>query len=132
MQWNLTPIYIMLNSKKYLFVTLIGFAMSFSAFAQDNTPKEIKELIARKRTFYKTHKNTSVFIIQLYNGNEKKAYTVKNKFQEIFPQYKTIVSYKLPEWKIQAGYFYNRLEADIALNKIKKHFEGAIVLESKI
>ncbi len=42
------------------------------------------------------------------------------------------MSYKLPEWKVQVGYFHTRLEADIALNKIKKKFEGAIVLEDKI
>ncbi|MBS9766224.1 MAG: SPOR domain-containing protein [Flavobacteriaceae bacterium] len=122
----------MMISKKYFFIAFLALATSFSAFSQEKTSKKIKDLISQKRSFYQKNKNTSVFIIQLYNGNEKKAYTVKNEFESTFSGYKTIMSYKLPEWKVQVGYFYTRLEADIALNKIKKKFEGAIVLEDKI
>ncbi len=122
----------MIYSKKYLFVSLFIIASITSAFSQENNQKEIQKLISKKRSFYQNHKNTSVFIIQLYNGSEKRAYATKSKFEGIFNNYKTIISYKLPEWKVQVGYFYTRLEADIALNKIKKHFESAIVLESKI
>lgn len=122
----------MIYSKKYLFVSLFIIASITSIFSQENSQKEIQKLISKKRSFYQNNKNTSVFIIQLYNGNEKKAYATKNEFESTFSDYKTIISYKLPEWKVQVGYFYTRLEADIALNKIKKHFESAIVLEDKI
>ncbi len=122
----------MVYSKKYLFVIAFILISAASAFSQESSQREIKKLIYQKRSFYKNHKNTSIFIIQLYNGNEKRAYATKSKFESIFNNYKTIISYKLPEWKVQVGYFYTRLEADIALNRIKKHFEGAIVLEDKI
>ncbi len=122
----------MKTSKKYFFTILFTLGVSFFVFSQKNSSKEIQNLISKKRSFYKNNKSTSVFIIQLYNGSEKKAYATKSKFESIFNKYKTIISYKLPEWKIQVGYFYTRLEADVALNKIKKHFESAIVLEDKI
>lgn len=120
-----------MNFKIILSLSLASF-LCISAFSQNNTSKKIEELISKKRTYHKEHKSTPVFIIQLYNGNEQKAYAIKNKFVKLYSNYKAIITYKLPEWKVQAGYFYTKLEADVALNNIKKHFNSAIVLEDKI
>ncbi|MCH2034713.1 MAG: SPOR domain-containing protein [Tenacibaculum sp.] len=38
------------------------------------------------------------------------------------------LKYEAPEWKVQVGKYYSKIEADRALNKIKEKFSGAIVI----
>ena len=90
-------------------------------------------MIEQKRNFNKNNKNSIVFKIQLYNGNETEAYKVKRNFDLEFPEYKTVIdASKQPDWKTQVGYFKTRLEADQVLTIIRKKFAGAIVLKDKI
>jgi hypothetical protein len=101
------------------------------AHAQSERSK-IDRLIEQKRDFNKNNRSSTVFKIQLFNGNEKEALEIREKFEEEFPDYKTILLYRAPEWKTQVGMFKTRLEADKVLLKIRKEFPGAIVLEDRI
>jgi len=89
-------------------------------------------LIEQKRAYNKDNKSSVVYKIQLYNGNEEEAYKIRRNFNTSYPEYKTTIMYKPPEWKTQVGDFKTRLEADRALNIIKKKYSGAIVLVDKI
>ncbi len=109
----------------------LAFLNIFNLKAQSENQK-IDKIIEQKKTFNKTTKNSVVYKIQLYNGNESEAYKIKSNFHSLFPEYKTIVLYKSPEWKTQVVYFKTRLEADRALLKIKEHFFGAIVLKDNV
>lgn len=111
-----------------LLFVVIGIATSY---AQNDTAK-INKLIEQRRTFNKENKTTLVFKIQLYNGSETEAYTIKNNFLNEFPEYNAKIIYKSPEWKTQVGDFETRLEADRILLIIKGEFMGAIVLEEYI
>lgn len=102
-----------------------------NSYSQSENGK-INTLIEQKKTFNKTNKNTIVFKIQIYNGNETQAYAIKRSFETDFPEYRTKIIYKTPEWKTHVGNFRTRLEADRALNAIKLKYAGAIVLEEKI
>lgn len=121
-----------MDFKRLITLTTFVLLVNSFLFSQISEKREINELIQKKRSFNKENKNTSALIIQLYNGNEQEAYIIKNKFQDIFENYEVKVVYKSPEWKTQVVYFYTRLEADYVLNKIKKEFDSAIVLEEKI
>jgi hypothetical protein len=112
-----------------LFFTI--FLTTNNVFSQSENEK-INTLIEQKKAFNKTNKNILVFKIQLYNGNETQAYAVKRNFETDFPEYRTKIIYKTPEWKTHAGNFRTRLEADRALNMVKIKYAGAIVLEEKI
>ena len=119
---------------KRLITTCLGLFLlcTISAFAQSETEK-IHSLIEQKRNFNKNNKNSIVYKIQLYNGNETEAYKVKRNFDLEFPEYKTVIdASKQPDWKTQVGYFKTRLEADRVLIIISKKFVGAIVLKDKI
>ena len=89
-------------------------------------------MIAQKKAYNKKNKNSTVYKIQLYNGNEQEAYQIKSNFNTSFPDYNVRIIYKSPEWKTQVGNFNTRLEADRILNIISEIFSGAIVLEDKI
>ncbi|REE80726.1 sporulation related protein [Lutibacter oceani] len=119
------------SKKRYLNFLLIFVLFAGTLFAQSENEK-IDNLITQKRSFNKHNKNTIVYKIQLYNGSESQAYKIKSNFQSSFPEYKTKIIYKSPEWKTQVGDFETRLEADKVLLIIKEEFSGAIVLEENI
>ena len=114
---------------KCLAIFIMG---TLSSVAQSEA-EEINSLIELKRDFNKNNKNSIIYKIQLYNGNETEAYEVKRNFNLEFPEYETIIdASKQPDWKTQVGYFKTRLEADRVLTIISEKFVGAIVLKDKI
>ena len=86
----------------------------------------INELIEKKKEFNKEFKHG--YRIQLYNGFEVEAKKTQAKFRLEFPNIRTYIVYRQPEWKIQVGMYKTKLEADRALLAIKKEFSGAIVV----
>ncbi|MDO9137219.1 MAG: hypothetical protein Q7U21_05315 [Lutibacter sp.] len=120
-----------LSIKAIIIVLFATFLSSNTLLAQSENEK-INTLIEQKKAYNKTNKNIMVFKIQIYNGNETQAYAIKRNFEADFPEYRTKIIYKTPEWKTHAGNFRTRLEADRALNLVKIKYAGAIVLEEKI
>ena len=120
-----------LTKNKRIGVLLALLITSGVAFAQNEADK-IEDLISQKRNYNQQNKNNVVFKIQLYNGTESEAYKIRSNFRSDFPEYKTTIIYKQPEWKTQVGNFETKLEADRVLLLIKKEFSGAIVLEDLI
>ena len=116
-------------NKRFILVAFIAIISNFQLFAQQNA--EINNVILKKRAFNKQVTKTSGYKIQLYNGNEGKAYSIRDSFKSKYPYY-VKVSYKAPDFKVQVGNFRTRLEADRALNHIKKSFAGAFVLKTAI
>ena len=90
----------------------------------DNTL--INELIAKKINFNKEF--SYGFRIQLYNGIEAVARKTMMKFKNDFPEIKTYLVYRQPEWKIQVGFYKTKLDADRALLKFKRKYQSAIVI----
>jgi len=50
------------------------------------------------------------------------------KFKSDFPEIKTHLIYRQPEWKIQVGFYKTKLEADRALLELKRKYQSAIVI----
>ena len=86
----------------------------------------INELISKKRSFNKEFGYG--FRIQLYNGFETEAKKTEAKFKIDFPEIKTFLLYRQPEWKIQVGFYKTKLEADRALLNFKRKYGSAIVI----
>ncbi|MFK5959201.1 MAG: SPOR domain-containing protein [Lutibacter sp.] len=121
-----------ISPKKLLFTVFLALLLSFTNLYSQSENEKIDNLIEQKRAFNKKNKNSIVYKIQLYNGNETDAYKIKLNFNAKYPEYTIKIIYKSPEWKTQVGNFNTRLEADRVLNIIKGKFSGAIVLEDKI
>lgn len=104
------------------------FAGTFTSNAQKhiNSTKKIYTMLAKKRNYNKHYGYG--FRIQLYNGLEKRAKSLREKFKIEFPTIYTKLKYDAPEWKIQVGNYKTRLDADKALLKISEKFSGAIVI----
>ncbi|MBT4679704.1 MAG: SPOR domain-containing protein [Flavobacterium sp.] len=118
----------MKNSVLKVCIILVVFLTTKPSFSQseksDNTL--INELISKKRSFNKEF--SYGFRIQLYNGIETVARKTMRKFNYDFPEIKTHLIYRQPEWKIQVGFYNTMLEADRALLNFKRKYKSAIVI----
>lgn len=118
--------------KKLMLLGFMTFFLNITNSYSQGESQNINNLIKQKKEFNRKNKNSIVYKIQLYNGNETQAYKIKRNFSNSFPEYKVRIIYKSPEWKTQVGNFTTRLEADRVLLVIKENYSGAIVLEDKI
>ncbi len=116
--------------KLSLYFILFGCAVFTSQTAVSQSKKTdgelIEDLIAKKKEFNKEF--SYGHRIQLYNGFEDEARAIQKKFKIDFPEIKTYISYKQPEWKIQVGFYKTKLEAERALLGFKRKYESAIVI----
>lgn len=117
-------------NKRHLYISLLAllFCGISASFGQNNTVQNdtLAKFIEKKRAYNK--KFGSGYRIQLYNGFETEAKKTRAKFRIKFPDVKTYIVYKSPEWKIQVGNYKTKLEADRALLAFKDEFYGAIVI----
>jgi hypothetical protein len=73
------------------------------------------------------------FRVQLYTGaNRKDAYAAQTKFQEQFPDIRSYVIYSEPNFKVRAGDFRTRIEAEKLQQDVKKYFTGTFIITEKI
>ncbi|MCD8741340.1 SPOR domain-containing protein [Mucilaginibacter roseus] len=71
--------------------------------------------------------------VQIFNGsNRKDAYKAQNRFQDMHPDMRTYISYRDPNFRVHAGDFRTRLEAQKMLEELKPYFSGMFVIPGKI
>ncbi len=86
----------------------------------------------RAECFNKTKTSFNYYHIQLYNGqNIDNARSVKAGFQEKFPGEYVVIEWESPEFKVWAGEYETKLEADQALLKIRKEYPDAFIVNPK-
>lgn len=117
--------------KKSIFLgclLFLGFLTTQTVFCQSEKSDTmlVNELISKKRSFNKEF--SYGFRIQLYNGFEVEARKISAKFKLDFPDTKTHLIYRQPEWKIQVGFYKTKLEADRGLLNFKRKYQSAIVI----
>ncbi|WP_460220054.1 SPOR domain-containing protein [Psychroserpens sp. MEBiC05023] len=87
--------------------------------------------ITKMLEYKKDVKTADLYKIQLDFGSRSKAIALREKFENTFAQWPSELVYETPNYKVWVGNFNTRLEADIALLKIKKTFSKAMVFEPK-
>jgi hypothetical protein len=119
-------------------ISLLGFFCFFAltnvCFAQQgkvvlNQDKNITELLNVKKEM--NVNDTNRYKIQIYSGNRKDAESAKASFESAYNQWSPVVQFETPNYKIWAGNFSTRLEADRALKKIKRNFPSAFIFKPK-
>ncbi len=111
---------------------VISFAQQTEGVIKIETSAKIDETVAKKKQFNKSLKTIQGYKIQLFYGNEKNSYKIKDEFKALFPGIKTKIVFSSPQWKVQVGNYRTRLEADRQVVEIKKEYPGAIVIASEI
>jgi hypothetical protein len=71
--------------------------------------------------------------VQIYNGsNRTAAYNAQAKFNTEFPDMRTYISYREPNFKVRAGDFRSRLEAEKIREQLKPWFSVMFIVSEKI
>ena len=127
---------------KSLFCIL--FFIPFLASAQTRgTLQIIKDplidtLIARRPFLGKTlnvpaEGSSYGYRVQIFFGSSRKsAYDAQAKFNQEYPEYRTYISYVEPNFKVHAGDFRTRLEAEKLMRSVTALFPSMFIFSEKI
>ena len=113
----------------------IAFAQSRGSLnvSQDD---RIESLISKQRALYKIDSSFSGYRIHIFMeiGNEalKHAEDVKEQFERAFPDIPIYLTYAEPYFRLRAGDFRNRVEAEKCLRRIKPKYKEAFVTADMI
>ena len=124
-------------SLKIIVLASICFGLSsMDVFAQQGTvvvnqDSDIDVLLKLKKQINKEEGLTNYYKIQVYSGNRTDAESNQNKFNTTFEKWTSKMVYEYPNFKIWAGNFATRLEADRALKEVKKTFNSAFIFKPK-
>ncbi|MBK5284113.1 MAG: SPOR domain-containing protein [Bacteroidia bacterium] len=92
----------------------------------DMVVNKLKEINARKQTM-------PGYRIQVYSGTQRnQANELRASFNSHFPEIPAAVSYDQPNFKVRAGDFSTRLEAQKYLAEVEKNFSGAFIIPDEI
>lgn len=115
----------------------IFFAWAAIAFAQNtgllyiDQDSRIEVLISKQRQLYKIDSSFNGYRIHIFSeiGNEAldHARAVKAQFEHAFPDIPVYLTYVEPYFRLRAGNFRNRVEAEQCLRRIKPRFREAFV-----
>lgn len=115
---------------------IIYIGLTSNTFAQQgqitlNQDEKIDALLVLKKEMNKTENLSDRYKIQIYSGNRKGAEATQDKFNSSFNKWRSSMVYEYPNFKIWAGNFTTRLEADRALKEVKRKFSSAFIFKPK-
>ena len=117
----------------FVVMATIGFAQGSVHIDQDS---RIESLIAKQRRVYANDSSYNGYRIHIFMeiGNDalQHAQQVKAQFEYAFPDIPIYLSYVEPHFRLRAGDFRNRVEAEKCLRRIKPRFREAFVTTDKI
>ena len=126
--------------KPFLFnlfiISIFVLSISEVSFAQSgnvtvNANPKIEQLLVTKKSLEKDNKLSDGYTIQLYYGELDKANAIQKKYRSSYGTWPASIEYETPNFKVWAGNFATRLEAERALIEIHKNFASAFILEKK-
>ncbi|WP_034042865.1 SPOR domain-containing protein [Wocania ichthyoenteri] len=125
-----------LKFKPSLFSVICFVLISANCFAQQghvtiNQDKSIPKLLALKKELNKDENTSDRYKIQIFNGNRAGATSAQKEFHSIYGDWHSKIVFDTPNFKIWAGNFRTRLEADRALKRIKRNFPSAFIFKPK-
>ena len=116
----------------YLFLAITSLAFSQNSGSLNvNQDTRIATLIQKQRQIHALDSTFSGYRIHIFMeiGNEALAHAekVKKQFEDAFPDIPIYLSYSEPYFRLRAGDFRNRVEAEKCLHRIKPQFREAFV-----
>lgn len=96
-----------------------------------NQDENISTLLNLKKELNKDENTSERYKIQIYNGNRSGATSAQKEFHSIYGDWHSKIIFDTPNFKIWAGNFRTRLEADRALKRIKRNFPSAFIFKPK-
>ncbi len=113
-----------------LFFTLL---FSFEVFAQQgnivvNQDTRLKQLMDKGVHLFNDNLPNNAYTVQIFNGEVGGAQAALRTYRRNFSDWPASLEYEAPNYKVWAGSFLSRFEADRALLQIKNQFPHAFIL----
>ena len=119
--------------KLFIVSILIGFisakSIAQSATLTVNQDSKITKLLELKKDLEKENKLSDGYTIQLYYGELDKANQTLRKYKGSHTTWPASIEYETPNYKVWAGNFSTRIEAERALLEIQQSFSAAFILK---
>jgi len=127
----------------FLFCTQLSFAQTRGEVVVVKDPL-IDSLIAKrielnKKTATTTNPTGPVvfngmgYRVQIFYGSDRKqAFNEQSRFRAAYPQIRTYITYKEPNYYLRVGDFRTRMEAQNFLNELKPNFPTLFIYREKI
>lgn len=112
-----------------LIVFTAGKSIAQSATLTVNQDSKITPLLMLKKELEKENKLSDGYTIQLYYGELDKANQTLRKYKGSYTNWPASIEYETPNYKVWAGNFSSRIEAERALVEIQKSFSAAFILK---
>jgi hypothetical protein len=94
---------------------------------------KLNSTVLRLKEINSSRQSMPGYRIQIYVGAlRSKANELRARFNARFPDINAVVSYHQPNFKVRAGDFRTRMEAQSKLEIIEKEFPGAFVVPDEI
>ena len=124
---------IFLLKRLILLMFIFNFSIGLSQESKLNLKQnpKIDSLLKKKIYYDKERFENSYFTLQLYYGNLDLATEILNKSKEIFPHIPVEINFETPNYKVQAGYYKDKLVGIKTLDTVKKVFPSAFLLLKK-
>lgn len=91
------------------------------------------KLVERHKLLSAAKMSRPGFRVQLYFGNDRsKALEMRSDFMTSYPSYGAYLIYQQPYFKVRAGDFYTRLEAQGFLKKIQSIYSSAFIVTDEV
>ena len=113
----------------FIFNVSIGLSQELKLNLKQN-PK-IDSLLKKKIYYDKERFENSYYTLQLYYGNLDLETEILKKSKEIFPHIPVEINFETPNYKVQAGYYKDKLIGIKTLDTVKKVFPSAFLLLKK-
>jgi hypothetical protein len=101
-----------------------------------NAPTNIDRLVEKHREISKLHPEFEGYRVQIFfdsgNNSKSKAFEAYKNFLSRYPGYEAYVVYQEPNYKVRAGDFRTRLEAEGFLRQVVADFPSAFVIKDMI
>lgn len=129
---------------KYCFFFIL-FLVSTQAFAQQTRGRVevvkdplVDTLIAKRFELNNAAGMPTAFSsygyrVQIFSGsNRKDAYNAQARLQDQYPELRTYIIYSEPNFKVRAGDFKTRLEAQKLMQELRPNFTSLFIISEKI
>ncbi|MFI5451087.1 SPOR domain-containing protein [Pedobacter sp. UC225_61] len=71
--------------------------------------------------------------VQVFYGSDRReAFNEQSRFKALYPQLRTYITYKEPNYYLRVGDFRSRMEAQRLLNELKANFPTLFIFREKI
>ena len=117
----------------FLFFSLLFLSYSSSQTQALNIEQNAKldSLLEMKIKWDRENFENSYYTIQIHYGSLQNAEDIQTRFEKIFPDIPTDLSFETPNYKVQSGHYKNKLYAQKTLDSIKPYFPSAFLLKRK-